>query len=220
MARNVIIIGGCPRSGTGALASLLTKDGRAIVTQENGLGAWKAVFEKKSDVSKEKVVYTGDKMPEGYLNNAGSLYIQFPDAKFLFTNRNGYAVIASYARRPLRKRKPEDISEESLINTIKFGEKVWLRNYKKLKTMSNVLPKDKYIYLKYEDNCSDITGMLAKVGSFLGYDTPVGNDNAKPYRPIHLDWVVGIEFWEDIIKTTVSNEFRNLVSEYDGGKNV
>lgn len=207
-----IIIGGCPRSGTGALANLLTFDGRAIVTLERGSEAWKKIYDKKSIAARDKIIYVGDKMPEAHLANAAGLSKQFPDAKFIFTNRNGYGVIASYARRPLRKCKPEDVTKEKLLTRIKLGEQVWLRNYKKLKNLSNVLQKDKYILLRYEDNCNDINMMLTKLGEHLGYDTPVKN---KTYRPIHLDWVKGIEFWEEIILSTVSDEFKYLVNEYE-----
>lgn len=209
-----IIIGGCPRSGTGALANMLTSDGRAIVTLEKGLNAWK---ERINNSNRDKLIYVGDKMPEGYLNTAGSLYKQFPDAKFIFTNRNGYGVIASYIRRPLKKCRPEDVPEEKLIERIKAGESVWLKNYKKLKNLHNILPKDKYILLRYEDNCSDLTSMLIKLGNFLEYDTPVKNKN---YKPVHLDWVKGIEFWEEILFSTVSNEFKHLVSDYDANVNI
>ena len=209
---NTIIIGGCPRSGTGALANLLTEDGRAIVTLEKGLDAWKKYFDKKSDFDKSKLIYVGDKMPESYLANADRLYKQFPNAKFIFTNRNGYGVVASYARRPLKRHRAEDIPKENLIRKIKFGEKVWMRNYKKLKNLHNILPRDKYILLRYEDNCNNLTNMLIKLGKFLEYNTQVKN---KSYKPTHLDWVKGIEFWEDIILTTVSDEFNYLVNEYD-----
>jgi hypothetical protein len=217
-----IFIGGCPRSGTGAIRRLLTIDGRALITGEKGEDAWKEAVATKSKSERSKLVYVGDKMPEGYLNRAEELYKQFKNAKFIFTNRNGYGVIASYIRRPLRRHKPEDITEEILVKNIKFAENIWMDSYKKLKNIPDVLPEDKYIILKYEDNCNDIINMLVKLAEFLEYDTPVRNkmfvkkgETLFVYRPIHLDWVKGIEFWKEIILSTVSDEFKNLIKEYE-----
>ena len=214
-----LLIGGCPRSGTGAMRRLLTLDGRALITGEEGLTAWKG---KLKNVDQSKLIYVGDKMPEVYLQNVSSLYNRFPDAKFIFTNRSGYDVVASYVRRPLRKKSYKKIQTNSLIKKIKFGEKVWKRNYTKIKNLPNVLPKDSYILLKYEDNISDIGGLLSKLGNFLNYNSPVSNlmrkkgtQNYVPYyRPIHANWSDDIPFWKDTILDTVSNQFKNLCEEY------
>ena len=207
-----IFIGGCPRSGTNALAHLLTKDGRAIVTLEKGIDAWKKVFEEKSEEAKKKLIYVGDKMPEGYLSNAERLYKQFPEAKFIFTNRNGYGVISSYLRGHLKINGHEGMTKQILLNEIKVAEKLWVENYNKLKNLKNILPEDKYLLLLYENNCADINNMLVKLGEFLEYDSAVNN---LIYKPTHLNWVGGIEFWEEIILDSVSNDFKYMNNEYN-----
>jgi hypothetical protein len=208
----LLLIGGCPRSGTGALARLLTNDGRAIVTGEKGLTAWKDIFSEKSDIDKSKIQYVGDKMPQQYLLGAETLYKKFPDSKFIFTVRNGYGVIASYLRRPLKKRDYKTIPHDIVVKNIVFAENVWKEAFIKLKSIHKVLPKDKYLVLKYENNCADIDDMLLKLGNFLEYDTPVVN---TMYRPVHLNWEKGLEFWRDIIFSNVSNEFKELMQGYN-----
>ena len=219
-----IIIGGCPRSGTGALAKLLTFDGRAIVTEELGLNAWKDAIKKRNNT--DDIVYVGDKMPESYICNASRLYKQYPNAKFIFTNRNGYGVVSSYVRRLLRGTNYKDVPDEKLIKMIKFGEVVWLRNYRGLNNIHNILPSNKYILMTYEETTCTLSKSLSKLGEFLEYDGPVKNErvvldkgtrkNVIYYRPIHTDWVKGLEFWDDAILSQVSDEFKQLVDVYMG----
>lgn len=215
-----LFIGGCPRSGTGAMARLLTLDGRALITQEEGMNAWK---NKLKDVDRSKLIYVGDKMPEGYLSAAAVLYGQFPDVKLIFTNRNGYDVIASYLRRPLKKKHYTEISNTALTNSIKFGEEVWKRNYIRIKNLHSILPTDVYLILRYEDNVSNIDGFLDKLSNFLKYNPVmtnpiVWNKNKKDYiphyKPIHVDWSADIPFWKDIILNTVSDQFKEMNKEY------
>ena len=233
-----LIVGGCPRSGTGALASLLTYDGRALVTQEEGLNAWKnKKIYGKYVIDMSTVIYVGDKMPEEYLLNAHNLCKKYPDAKFIFTIRSGHGVIASYIRRQLRPKNkkgkwgksPKDITHDKLLKQIKAAENVWVRNANQILTLPNRMSKNSYLLLKYEDNHKDIDGMLKKLGKFLGYDSPVintviwhGGENkyVSQYRQVHLDWKKNLEFWVDFVLNGRSKEFENVMTKlgYEIGK--
>lgn len=207
-----LFIGGCPRSGTGATRRLLVNDGRALITGEKSLDAWKLQYNKKSKAEKKKIKYVGDKMPLQYLYDAPVLNKRFNDVKFIFTIRNGYGVIASYLRRPLKKRDYRTISDDIVIKNIRFAENIWIKAFNSIKDLHKVLPKDKYLVLKYEDNCDDIDNMLSKLCDFLEYDTPIVN---TMYKPVHLNWEIGLEFWKDIIFSNVSDKFKKLMGEYN-----
>lgn len=210
-----LLVGGSPRSGTGVMCNLLTKDGRAIITEEMGLSAWKPLYEGLMPEQKERIIYVGDKQPQMFLAN----WKRFPDAKFIFTIRSGWGVISSYARRVLRKKTINEVSDEHVIKQTKFGQDTWMTAMNQLEGVKRNMESDRYIIVPYEKACEDVDGLMCQLGNFLGYDTPVNNGmNAKGrkwFRPTHLKWKRDIEPWVSIIESEVSDDFRKSVKEYE-----
>ena len=217
--KKYLIIGGCPRSGTGALAKLLTFDGRALITLEKGMNAWRGQIE---GADKDRLVYIGDKMPENYLSNAQVLLKERPNARFLFTIRSGYGVMASYIRRAAKKWPANNLPSGNVKTWIKRSEAIWIKSASSILSLKHRLSKDKYLVLRYEDSVTDVDGLLRKLGEFLEYDSPVKNKvvpykgqgiSGPFYRSHHLDWTLGVERWLDEIIQDRSDQFKRLMVE-------
>ena len=157
--------------------------------------------------SSPRPLIAGDKCPSSYL-------LRFDDVsrradKFIFTMRDGRAVIASQVRNWRRNFRLNRPTDHWMKPSIEGSVKLWLRDAKLvLKCFRRV--RDRAIICRYEDFFDGKTDLFDSIGSFLEIDG-VAREARRWFKPVHLS------SWQDEIPEIddkITTEFKSVLRDF------
>jgi len=176
----LLLVEGCPRSGTGILRHVLNTHWEIAITHElnllkTGEDLFRARLEEEFS-NKTELRYVGDKVPD-YIFDHRRLRRKFPDLRILCIIRNPLGVLNSMMFRRRMSEAGHDPTWNRFLS-VRDGIAYWKYCWNLLTEDNSILP------LKYEDLLQNPDTEMGKVASFLGlgnsFDARVMKTLLKP----------------------------------------
>lgn len=155
-------------------------------------------------MNNSNAVMFGDKGPEHYIHAADRVAKKFPDMKFLFSQRDGRAVIASHIRK-----------WRTSSTDVNLLSKIWIKNTSAILKLKEAMP-DRCKIIMYEESVLNPIPMIEGLSDFLGLDPVIVNGinfkNIPYYRPVNLNtWKQEIP---NVLEEIHDPKFKELMSLY------
>ncbi|UCD14486.1 MAG: sulfotransferase [Thermoplasmatales archaeon] len=206
---NIIVIGGCPRSGTTLARALIGMHQKIACPQQECYFLMNiknpAILKETFDFSLEEINKLGGKYEDivSFAENVLRLYMQkegkqlvalkapiyvtiidelfhhFPNMKFIHVLRDGRDAACSLRTFPKRKIANGEIVPINIRNPFDWGIRLWVSCVNRGRKW---MKSDRYIEVKYEDLVNDSVNTVKRIFDFLGVEMPDKNQLLSFYK--------------------------------------